>query len=462
MSILTVCFLLSTTQLRTWGANKAILKMGGLATIGLVSNFKKKGVELSADEEKQYEAIDQAFSDYTKGLVTEQVLTEKFNEIKAAMTPEALKKLVDEANEDINATLTKQAILLDQLKNQGVPGANGKPQTLRAQIKSALEATDVKEKLQNFKNKQAGTQGFQFEVKAAGNMSEAATTAQNTAATAIAFPQPEFIPGINDVARNKPFIIQLLNVKPTGKESIVYTEKISPDGAPVWVAEGEAGGQIDFDIQVSNSRAKMIDGYITVSIQMLDDVDYMAAEIEKELIYQLGISIDTELLQGDGTGDSLYGIESFAPAYNLTSLETVDPNNCDAVLAAAAQIAHNNFNPDIAVMNPLDYANTKLLKGSTGYYIVNPNHEGSSWAGITVVQSNQVPLGVLMVMDSSKTNVFSYQNLMISYGWINDNFIKNLITIQASQRLHSFIKGNDVNAFVYDELANIKAAIAAV
>lgn len=464
MSLIVTLLLIATISISVWGPNKTVTKIGGgsFALVGLVATFKKKGIELSAEEEEQFKAMDEAFENHTKGFISADDFKKQFDEIKGAMSPEALKKMVEEANKEISDTLTKQAVMIEQLQKSGMPGGPSEAKSLREQIKEQLSKPEYVTSLKGFKDKQIGTQGFQFGVKAAGNMTSAGTTAQTTAATAIAFPTPEFIPGLNNIARNQPFILQIMNVMPTSKENIVFSEKINVQGSANWVGENAAANQVSFDIQLTNSRAKMVTAYIKVSTQMLDDVDYIASEIEKELIYQIAISIDTFLLQGDGTGDNLKGIASFASGYTLTSLSTPEPNNCDAILACATEIASENFRPDLAILNPIDYAQTKLIKSSTGEYVVNPNNANDVWAGVRVVQSNQVPLGYTMVMDSSKTNVYRYQDFMLSYGWINDDFIKHMVTITAHQRMHNFVKSNDTNAFVYDSLADIKAAITAV
>lgn len=457
---LAMAAMIGYSALSTAPASKRVASM---AFVGFVATFKKKGIELTPEEETHFKAMDDVFAENLKGLVTGEELTEKLNAIKGSMSEEAVKLLIETANSELAEQQKAQAIAIDQLKSLGGNGST-KGKTLREQIKEALTSETVKAELEAMRSKQASAKGFEIVVKAAGAMTIAGTTAATTAETALSFPQPEFIPGLNDVARNRPFLVQLLNVMNTGKELIIYTEKYNPDGAAGWLGENEAAPEVDFDVRIGNSRAKLVSCFIEVSTQMLDDVDYMASEIEKELIYQEAIKIDTDLLTGDGVGDNLAGIDSFAGGYTLTSsqLSTTNPNNCDAIIACATQIAHDNFNPDIAVLNPIDYAQTTLLKGTTGYYIVNPNNEGNKWGKILVVESNQVPVGYTMVMDSSKTNLYRYKDLNISYGWVNDNFKKNMVTIMANQRLHFFIKNNDVNGFIYDTLANIKAALTLV
>lgn len=432
-----------------------------LAFVGLVATFKKKGIDLDADEQKHFEAIDGVLEANFKGLLSAEDATKQLSELKATIPTEAAMKKLSDGIDEMNEAYKKAQSRIDQLATNGL-GGQVASKGFKAQLIEQMKSKDFGEYAQWAKSNSPGQKGFEFEIKAATDMTVAGTTAYTTAGTNIAMPQPEFIPGLNDVARNQPFIMPLLNVRGTSNANIVYVEKYNPQGSAGWVAEGAAGSEVSFDIQISNSRAKMITAYIKVSTQMLDDVDYIASEIQKELMYKVAIAVDTALLQGDGTGDSLKGIKAFAPAYALTTLSTTSPNNCDAIVAAKTQITAANFIADTAVLNPIDFAQTTLLKGSTGYYIVNPNNSDSTWANIRVVQSNQVPVGYVMVMDSAKTNVLLYQNLTIAYGYVNDDFTKHLVTIQATQRLHSFVKLNDVNAFVYDTLQNIKDAITAV
>jgi HK97 family phage major capsid protein len=467
-SIVMMCMLFASQALAVWGPNKSIIKKArnvsyAFVPFGLVAAMKKNGITMSTEEEKEYQALEKSINDALesaqKGLITEAELKEEIKKINSGMTEEQKTKF-----DELDTLVKEQQKHIDQLKTAGNPGGAVAPKSLKEQIKSELQKEENKKERNSMKSGPMGSKGFNIEIKA-GDMTLAGTTAYTTAGTAIAIAQPEFIPGLNNVARNMPFIMQLLNVNGTTSENIIYSEKLNPTGSASWVAENAASGEVDFDIQLTNSRAKMVTAYISVATQMLDDIDYMASEIEKELIYQIAIKIDTWLLQGDGAANSIKGIKAFASAYVLagaTAVTTTSPNTIDCIMAMATQIAYDNFRPDIAVINTIDYNQTKLLKGSTGYYLINPNADGGKWGGITVVPSNQVPVGTVMVMDSSKTNVYRYQDFTLSYGWINDNFIKHMVSIQAQQRLHSFIKVNDANAFCYDTIANVKAAITAV
>jgi hypothetical protein len=422
-----------------------------LATFSIVGTMKKKGIKLDEEEEKAFAAMDEALSEGLKGYATAEQLEEKLKAIpKAGMTEEQVK-----AFEEIEESLKKQAVELSQMKTNGIPSLN-EDMSFRGQIKKQLLAN--KEMLTKMAETGVGT--LNVYVKAAATQLINTTTAYTNAATQPLFPAPEIIPGLTDLVRNQPFILQIMDVSGTSSPNIDWMEKINPQGAALWVDENTLSPLVSFDIEINNSRAKMITDSIKISTQMLDDVPFMAAEIEKELMYQMRIKIDADLLSGDGAGANLKGIASYVGGYVLTTVKTDNPNNSDCVLAAATQIARLNFMANVCAMNPIDVANTKLLKGSTGYYVVNPNDTNGTMAGIRVIESNQIPVGKILVMDNTRTNVRILQDMKINFGWENDDFRKHLVTVMADMRMHNYIKANHVGAFVYDDLANIKAAIA--
>ena len=429
------------------------------AFTGLIATFKSKKIELDAEEVKHFEAIDGVLEANFKGLLSAEDATKQLNELKATIpTADAMKKLND-GIEELNDQYKKAQERIDQLATTG--GHKGTEKGWKAQLREQLGSEQGKAAIKAFIGMNSNA-SLELNVKAATNMFETTTTAYTTATTAIAYPAPEVIPGLNDIARNQPFILQQLNVGGTDRANIIWTEKYNPQGAAGWVGEGVASPDVSFDVRIAESRAKTLAADTVVSIENLDDVDFIESEIQKEIIYQLAIKLDTDLLQGDGIGDNLPGIISFVGGYVLTSFSVTQPNTMDCILACATQIAVDNFRPDKALLNTLDYNNVMALKGNTGYYLTNPNAQGNTWNKIEVISSNQVPVGHVLVMDSTRTNVKKYKDMNITFGWVNDNFKKRLVTIMGYLRIHNFIKLNDTNAFVYDTLTNIKAAIAAV
>lgn len=331
-----------------------------------------------------------------------------------------------------------------------------------------VKGLSIKDQLKNFATKNADRWNqfkkgeiksleLELEIKAAATMLESS----NLGGSAY-LPKPEFVPGITDIARAQPLIEQYANTSNTSSAVIVWVNKTNPDGTVAMVAEGGLKPLIDFEFATETSTAKKAAAKIKVSTEMLEDFDFMASEINNELLYQVNSMVDAGLLTGTGLTIYLTGMTTLAGAYILTTLVTTDPSDTDAILAAATQIKTLNFNANYAFVNPIDAANMKLKKDSVGQYVIPPfvAADGMSVGGIKVIESNKITQGYVLVADMSKFIVRNYKPFFVSIGWTGDDFEKNLVTILGERRLHSYASDNNTGAFVYDTFANIKAAIA--
>jgi len=61
----------------------------------------------------------------------------------------------------------------------------------------------------------------------------------------------------------------------------------------------------------------------------------------------------------------------------------------------------------------------------------------------------------------TKYNVVNYVPFSVRIGWINDQFITNKFTMVGESRYFQYVKNLDQAAFVYDDIATVKAAITA-
>lgn len=383
------------------------------------------------------------------------------DEFKNAATKAELKVIGDKLTA-LKFDEVKQVVVELEAKFKAL-NENGKPgvvdMSVRNQIKSAIEKN--KDKWEAFKKGEVKMFDFELDFKAADTM----TVATNTSSSAFV-PTPEMVPGLVELARNRPFIEAYANTSGTSSPRIVWAEKTNPQGNAGFIAEGTVKPLIDFDIETNESYAKKVADKIKVSTEMLEDIDFIAAEIENELRYQVDIKVDTELLSGAGNGTSgattLKGLTQYAGGYVLTTIATPTPNNFDAIRAAIAQIISLNFNPTHVFINPIDGANMDLVKDENGRPLSMEYRANGSIYRLTPIETNQMALGQVLVGDMSKFIVRNYKPFNIQYGWVNDDFEKNLVTIIGERRLHDYVADNNTGAFVYDDFATIKAAITEV
>lgn len=420
-------------------------------------------------------SMNAAAAEVVKNLVDKEHLETQLNAIKASIDG----KIVFTADEktaftDMIQSVKDQAILIQQLKDKGKEPATPLRQSIAQQLKAFIVANP--DKWEAFKSHeslsfgttkekdpvtgqmvQKGAIELQFFHKAAATMS----VANSTGASAFV-PTIEMVPGLVQIARNQPFLEDYANTSATSSARIVWVEKTNPQGQAAMTPEGGLKPLISFEIKTNESFARKVTDKIKVSTEMLDDIDFIAGEIENELKYQVDIAVDNQLLTGDGTGNNLKGITRYAGLYVLTTVKTTGtPNDADAIRAGIAQIKTLNFNANYAFINPVDGANMDLTKNTQGSYIIPPfqSSNGLTIAGVTVVESNQMPQGQVLLGDMSKFVVRNYKAFSIQYGWVNDDFELNLVTIIGERRLHDYVADNNTGAFIYDSFANIKTAI---
>lgn len=434
--------------------------------------FKKDGLEAKelAFANGLEETLNAAFAESQKNSVDSTTLQQKLTEISKTIIG---KGLSDEEFKTFNETVESvkaHAIALQKIKDGGVKEATSLRQSIKEQLQAYIKANPEKwEAFKSRDNMSFGTTTVE-DVKGkkevgAGielNFKAAATMTVSGSSNGSAFvPTIELVPGLVPLFRNTPFLENYANVSSTSNTRIVWTEKTNPQGQAAMTPEGGLKPLISFEYKTNESSAKKVTDKIKVSTEMLDDIDFMAGEIENELKYQVDMKVDAQLLNGDGVGTNLKGVTQYAGAYVLTTIKTPTPTNADAIRAAAAQVVTLNFRANYAFVNPVEGANMDLTKNNQGSYIIPPfqSTSGLVIAGVQVVETNQIAAGALLLGDMTMFKVRNYRPFSIQYGWVNDDFELNLITIIGERRLHAYIYDNTTGAFVFDTFANIKTAL---
>ena len=272
-------------------------------------------------------------------------------------------------------------------------------------------------------------------------------------------------PGVNRIARPIRRIREISNVGTTTSKFVTYiqqTKQVAPTGeATMWV--NEAGAKFNGEVKYEevSEEVKKVAAYIKVSKEMLADLSFVRSEINTELMEAIEQNIDNSLINGAG-GVDLNGLLSAAPNFSAGTFAGTIPgaNIMDLIRIAKAQIQAANFEPTHVVLNPEDVAKIELTKTSTGEYTYPAFWDANMMvAGLTVVSSNNITAGTLVVGDFTKFNIKFREDMNMSVGYENDDFTRNMVTILCEARLVAYIKGNDVDAFVQSDIATDIALI---
>jgi len=110
----------------------------------------------------------------------------------------------------------------------------------------------------------------------------------------------------------------------------------------------------------------------------------------------------------------------------------------DVIRDAIQQAEASEFSPNAIVMNTQDWAEVELSKDSQGRYLfANPQTSANPqlW-GRPVVVTNSLTAGVFLVGAFDQAcQLWDREDATIEVGLNSDNFVKNMVTILAEERL---------------------------
>lgn len=200
------------------------------------------------------------------------------------------------------------------------------------------------------------------------------------------------------------------------------------------VTKNESG--ITFTLQ--SMPVRTLAHWIPVSKQVLDDSPMLQSFIEGRLQYGLKLHEEDQLLNGDGSGAELSGILKSGNYTAYTRARTGD-TKIDALRRAITQAALSKYMADTIVINTADWEAIELTKATDGQYIwTNPalGNAPQIW-GKRVVATNSITGGTFLVgAFSMGAQIWDRQQSSVMVSLENsDNFVKNMATILAEERL---------------------------
>jgi len=299
-----------------------------------------------------------------------------------------------------------------------------------------------------------------FDVKVA-TMTTANVNTQGSAY----LPTPGFDTQLHDLRRVQATFWDYLPKGRTSNAAWVWVNKKQPTGAADFIGQGVAKPGIAFELTTEISNAKKVAVSAKSSTEILQDISGMESWIKGEMIYQFRKEVNTSLLTGVNSTTAPAGMTTIAVPFSTNGLETDNPNNFDAILAAVTQLRVNFFDSPVTVfVNPVDFANMTMTKADTsGVYMLPPfsASNGLFVGGATIVADNNIASGYLLAACLDLYKVLIYKDFSIQMGFENDDFTKNLVTWIAEMRLHQYVSDNDRGAFIYDTFAHVKAFLVA-
>lgn len=252
------------------------------------------------------------------------------------------------------------------------------------------------------------------------------------------------------------------NVASISGRSVTYAEFVPGEGDAAWVPEGGLKPSMDATLSEKTINAGKVALTVKLTEETLTDFPQLVAEIRAEIINRIGLAEEEGILNGTGADGQIKGVATDMPGFSLGTLKIEKANTYDAIVAAYTQVvsvSNMAYRPNLVLMNPIDYANMQLTKDVNGQYL-RPFRVGDELIpGLRVEASTAVKQGDLWVGDFNYLNIRDVWALTVQFGWENDDFTKNLVTMIGEKRLIAYIKAQYKTAFVKDTIANVISGI---
>lgn len=250
--------------------------------------------------------------------------------------------------------------------------------------------------------------------------------------------QAQQIPGILMPGLRRLTIRDLLAQGRTTSNAIEYVRENVFTNSAAPVAEGALKPESQLTFTKETANVKTIAHWIQASRQIMDDAPMLESYVNGRLLFGLDLTEEGQLLNGDGTGDNLIGLNTVATAY-ATSLNATGDTRADQIAHAIFQVSESEFEASGLILNPRDWHAIALLKDADGRYIFGGPAAFAAkvmW-GLPVVATKAQAQGTFTVGGFDlASQIWDRMDATIEISnQDRDNFVKNMLTILCEERL---------------------------
>lgn len=367
-----------------------------------------------------------------------------------------IKALKDARVDALETALKSQGVEMAKVVKQVEEASKGQNTDFKSAILEGLN--EKSEELLNLAKSGAGT--IKLDIKASQGAADI-TTGTDFA---------EVLPGVGQIATRQTFMRNLFNQRNTTKEYVKYNdqETIVRDAKNV-AACAASTHTSKITWQVRTMQITKIRDFVDVCIDMMDDYEWVSGEIRDLVTTDVALRVDEQLLLGTDVNPEMNSVAAVASTFAAGSYATSVkvPTLVDLIQVSSCLISdagqNNAFNPNYALVNPVDFCLLRLEKDANNRYLI-PNfitNDGVNIGSVQVMANNLVPVDEMYVMDSSKGTVVSRKGTTVEFGFENnDNFEREIVTVKAYERLNFLVRNVDANAFMH--VPSIAAALVAI
>jgi hypothetical protein len=287
--------------------------------------------------------------------------------------------------------------------------------------------------------------------KAAGFQTKALLTSNDTSGGS--FIVNDRLAGYTPLVRQALGYLDILPTLTTTSDLVEYIVQDTRTNAAAPVAEATATTGVTglkpesaLAFSLAQKPVEQIATWIPMTTRILNDAPMLRSAVDDELLYMLRETLEVQTLTGNGTSPNLQGVTTLGTI--PTAAAGADP--IGALFNAAMQVQIQGGVPATAAAltaaswQALRLARENAATGSLGGYIMGPpNMPGPmSVFGLDLALSTAMPANTAIVGNFTPTTIALVQREggTIETGWINDQFVRNMLTLRAELRAVQVIR----------------------
>lgn len=253
-------------------------------------------------------------------------------------------------------------------------------------------------------------------------------------------------PGSLNILQREINVLDLVPRLQTSSDIVEYVREDTFTNNAAMVAEasattGTSGTKPESVLAYSTqtSAVRTLAHWIPVTNKMLADAPAIRGIINSRLLMGLTLTLETQILTGDGTGENFLGILNS----NINVQAQGTDNTLDAIFKGRTQVrVTGHARPSAVVLHPNDWQKIRLARenaatGTLGAYLMGPPSAvgATTLWGLPVVESEAQTATIALVGDFNQgVTLFDREQAAIRVGLIDQQFVRNMQTILAELR----------------------------
>lgn len=250
--------------------------------------------------------------------------------------------------------------------------------------------------------------------------------------------QPQRAGNWVDDIEQKLAIRDLLTIAPTTSNAVEFVRVLGMVNNAAYRPEGTAAAQSELSFDLKTAMVKNIAHWMPASREILNDVPALRAFIDNKLIYGIKAKEDAELLYGTGVSNNITGLMVDADVQVFDRYGAGD-TKIDILRRALTDVAMTEYSSTGIIMNPMDFEDIELMKGSDAHYIwlSIPSPSGPQMFRLPIVEAKAMVQGDFLTGAFRQgATLYDREQASIRFSESHEDFFtKGMVAILAEERL---------------------------